>query len=631
MAPCQHTKVALALLGVLLLPPAGRTHPSARTLRRQQNQAEALNFRPLHHGLLLRSLARSPEGGLWALDGLGGLQVRLPGEAQWQEVPRGSEDPVGNFQQLVPWGGGVVLASPFSGLAEFSGGRWHRPDLASRDSQGPAPTRIRALATHRSALWLIGDDSMHRIAPLTRERRPSPLPPGLSGRPAALASGPDSLGLVTDRGGVALLEDGETWRVLTAGEGDPRSGRMVAALGEETLWFGGAGFLGAVDLGSGRRTDLLAEDPGLGRLVVSDLLVREEELWVATLGQGVFRRREGNWQQYVPPFATLSSNVVHSLVATGPDLLLAATSEGLTEISRRARDRSRNVKAWYPRSDVPGEMDLSRTSPEPRQIFSVERAGGQFSPLAALGDILFEDPELLGERARRLGISCGTCHPRGHMNTNFFIPEISTFRGGVDLTHRFFASRSHNSKLDPVVIPSLRGVRHTAPYGRTQQAQDLRSFTRNVIVLEFEGPEPSPRTLDALVAYQREFDFLPTRWVGEDGRLSSEAPGPVKRGEALFRKEFPGLPGGSCASCHPPQSYFTDGRMHDIGTGGGYDVPTLRNANYSAPYMHDGRFRSFSQVVDFFDERFGLGLDRSQKRDLEAYLLAVGEGLDPYQ
>jgi hypothetical protein len=613
------------LILALLFPPSSNSHPSARLLKRKTREAEILRFETVISGKPVRGLAPGPSGSLWGLDGNGSLSLLLASERSWRSVPHGPKDPVGNFSHLVPWLGGVVLGSPYSGLIFQAGGKWSPLPL-----DAPALPRIHSLAVFQNHLWVVSAGGLHRFTPLERSKEDLPLPEGLLGAPAILAASPRSLALVSNHGGVALHKDGK-WSLLVAGEIAPSQKIKTAFNNGTTLWFGGPGQLQEVDLDSGQVTDLLAKNPDLGHPVVSDLTQRKQELWVATLGQGLFIRRKGSWEQRLPPFDFLPSSMIRALTTQGEDQVWVATSKGLSNIRVEKQVKTANVKAWYPKTDVPNETDVSRTKPEPRQIFAVEEAGGELSPLAALGDILFEDPEILGERAKRMGISCGTCHPRGHMNTNFFIPSVSTFRGGVDLTNRHFASRSHNGKLDPVVIPSLRGLRHTAPYGRTQQAPDIRSFTRNVIVLEFEGKEPDARTLDALTAYQREFDFLPTRWIADDGTLSGKAPKKVKRGEKLFKQNFSRLPGGSCASCHPPQSYFTDGRMHDIGTGGGFDVPSLRNANYSQPYMHDGRFKSYRKVLDHFNERYQLQLTSSQKADLEAYLKAVGEGIDPYR
>jgi len=76
---------------------------------------------------------------------------------------------------------------------------------------------------------------------------------------------------------------------------------------------------------------------------------------------------------------------------------------------------------------------------------------------------------------------------------------------------------------------------------------------------------------------------------------------------------------GECFHCHG-QPLFTDNDFHnngldaivtDIGyedvTGkntdrGKFRTPTLRNIEFSAPYMHDGRFNTLEEVIDFYSD-----------------------------
>tara|TARA_B100001758_G_C18370380_1_gene590988 strand:- start:530 stop:1561 length:1032 start_codon:yes stop_codon:yes gene_type:complete len=85
---------------------------------------------------------------------------------------------------------------------------------------------------------------------------------------------------------------------------------------------------------------------------------------------------------------------------------------------------------------------------------------------------------------------------------------------------------------------------------------------------------------------------------------------------------------GECFHCHG-QPLFTDNEFHnngldylskDIGyedvTGktsdrGKFKTPTLRNIEFSAPYMHDGRFNTLEEVIDFYSDsvKFSSTLD----------------------
>ena len=62
-----------------------------------------------------------------------------------------------------------------------------------------------------------------------------------------------------------------------------------------------------------------------------------------------------------------------------------------------------------------------------------------------------------------------------------------------------------------------------------------------------------------------------------------------------------------------------------------FKTPGLRSVSQTAPYMHDGRFNTLEEVIEFFD-RGGdplqnksplinpLGLSRQEKKDLEGFL-----------
>lgn len=267
---------------------------------------------------------------------------------------------------------------------------------------------------------------------------------------------------------------------------------------------------------------------------------------------------------------------------------------------------------------------------KPREVFQSERTGSK-SYLVNLGDLAFNSPALLGEVARQAGVSCGTCHVNGANNSKFFMPKMSSRPGTFDTTGPLFNPKANNLSFDPVRIPSLRGARYLAPYGADGRFASLRDFVHNVITNEFAGPEPSPATLDAIVAYIQDVDFLPNASLGPAGRLAGKISVSERRGEVLFSRPFPHDPALSCAGCHVPSSGFVDHQQHDIGSGGLFKTPTLRNADFNAPFFHDGRFDDFNQIVDYFDSTFQLGLSARDKGDLVAYLTAVGDGVQPYE
>jgi cytochrome c peroxidase len=91
-------------------------------------------------------------------------------------------------------------------------------------------------------------------------------------------------------------------------------------------------------------------------------------------------------------------------------------------------------------------------------------------------------------------------------------------------------------------------------------------------------------------------------------------------------------------------SVFDDPRDRFSVTGdpmmhGAYRAPSLRNIELTAPYMHDGRFTSLDEVIDFYSSGLvnspyvdplmhyilngGTGLTPSEKSDLKAFLLTL--------
>ncbi len=300
-------------------------------------------------------------------------------------------------------------------------------------------------------------------------------------------------------------------------------------------------------------------------------------------------------------------------------------------------DRSARLPARLP----PGS-NVNKQLPRPRQVLNMAARGVDESETAliALGDMAFDSHAIFGEPARSLGITCNTCHNKSITNPGLIIPGLSARGGGLDVSNAFFAPHASNGLFDPVDIPDLRGIRFTSPYGRNGRFDSLREFARNVIVNEFNGDEPDPMLLDGIVAYMLEFDFLPNPLLGADGRLAAEAPEAARRGEEIFHRPFAQMGDRSCATCHVPSDQFLDRKRHDIGTVAGaetasrdraLDTPTLLSSAYTAPYFHDGSRPTLRSVVEWFDERYGLGLSGDELGDLTAYLEAVGSGVEPYE
>ena len=69
-----------------------------------------------------------------------------------------------------------------------------------------------------------------------------------------------------------------------------------------------------------------------------------------------------------------------------------------------------------------------------------------------------------------------------------------------------------------------------------------------------------------------------------------------------------------------PGRALITGKCADIGR---FKGPILRGLAARAPYFHNGSAATLADVVNFYDQRFGIGLTPQQKADLTAFLEAL--------
>jgi cytochrome c peroxidase len=69
-----------------------------------------------------------------------------------------------------------------------------------------------------------------------------------------------------------------------------------------------------------------------------------------------------------------------------------------------------------------------------------------------------------------------------------------------------------------------------------------------------------------------------------------------------------------------PGRALITGKWKDIGR---FKGPTLRALASRAPYFHNGMAGDLAAVVDFYDQRFEIGLTAQEKADLVAFLRAL--------
>ena len=93
-----------------------------------------------------------------------------------------------------------------------------------------------------------------------------------------------------------------------------------------------------------------------------------------------------------------------------------------------------------------------------------------------------------------------------------------------------------------------------------------------------------------------------------------------------------------------PDKYVDKGRGKVTGKiqdNGKFMIPSLRNLAFTAPYMHDGRFKTLDEVLDFYSEgvqqsanvdskmefahRGGVALTRDEKQKILKFLLTLSD------
>ncbi len=142
-----------------------------------------------------------------------------------------------------------------------------------------------------------------------------------------------------------------------------------------------------------------------------------------------------------------------------------------------------------------------------------------------------------------------------------------------------------------------------------------------------------PRIQQALAQFVRAMISSSSKWdIGYAQVFSPTAPNRAldvdlpnftrqeNRGRHLFMTRV-GQGGAGCSSCHIPPTFAlaADARSNGLDAGETrlFKAPSLRNVGLTGPYMHDGRFATLEEVVDFYDHGIqdGPALDPRLRQD----------------
>jgi cytochrome c peroxidase len=249
-----------------------------------------------------------------------------------------------------------------------------------------------------------------------------------------------------------------------------------------------------------------------------------------------------------------------------------------------------------------------------------------------LGRMLFYEKMLSKDGTQ----SCAGCHRQEHGfsdTTRFSIgveglpgkrQAMSVFNMAWNSNEFFWDGRAHLLR-DQAILPiqdelemneTLENVLNKLSDTKIYRDQFTRVYGDDEITVDKMALAMEQFML-SIVSYDSKFD----QWKAGTVELTESE----ERGRLLFETEynpfFPQFSGADCAHCHGGANFENDMYMNngldedidlvDIGREAvsedpmdraRFKVPTLRNIELTAPYMHDGRFQTLEEVVDHYNE-----------------------------
>jgi cytochrome c peroxidase len=284
--------------------------------------------------------------------------------------------------------------------------------------------------------------------------------------------------------------------------------------------------------------------------------------------------------------------------------------------------------------------------------------------LFTLGRVLFYDKNLSMDKS----VSCGSCHQQAHGFADN--KAFSTGYNGLQTTRNAHSILNTNNShfWDGRIDNYLQATAVPLQTHSELNMPDLDSLCRRLAAVYyypdfFKQAAPyyttdiSPDNIElALSTFISSISASNSKYdqaypSAQSGLSASAALSPQElNGLAIFTGK------GKCSLCHDPANDFggQPGRFEDIGLdlvykdlgrgaitnnstdNGKFQIPSLRNSSLTAPYMHDGRFNTLNDVVDFFSEGVtnsanlsnvltagGTALTPAEKSDLLAFLLTL--------
>jgi len=273
---------------------------------------------------------------------------------------------------------------------------------------------------------------------------------------------------------------------------------------------------------------------------------------------------------------------------------------------------------------------------------------------AALGKRLFNEKIL----SKDSSVSCASCHQPAYAFAD--TAAFSTGIGGkltkrntpsvLNMKNRPYyfwdgrAASLEDQSLMPIQNPDEMGLPVEEAVKRLNQSPVYRNLFRQTF-----GQAPNEKNLAAaFAAYEKTLETVNSRfddWSNNLGKLSPAE----ERGRQLFVGDK-----AKCFDCHAMEDFTMDDfkniglyngkELNDEGLYrltkreadlGKFKTPGLRNVAVTAPYMHNGMFKTLEEVIEYYNDprKFvqqpinldpsldkPLGLTEKEKKDLVAFL-----------
>lgn len=258
----------------------------------------------------------------------------------------------------------------------------------------------------------------------------------------------------------------------------------------------------------------------------------------------------------------------------------------------------------FPPQYLNGPLALSNT-PEDNPITD---AG------ATLGRVLFYDKRLSHDNST----SCASCHKQsaGFSDTDRFSTGINgqlTTRHSPGLSNVVFyesGAMFWDERAASIEDQALQPIQSAAEMGSTLPEVVAKltqtTFYPTLFQAAFGSPEVTPdRIARSIAQFERSMISYNSKF---DAYLNGQATlTPAEQaGESLFN----GI--ARCSACHStaahvsdtPRNIGLDATVTDPGAGSGrFKTPSLRNIEVRGHFMHDGRFSTLEEVVEFYNSQ----------------------------